>query len=309
VKKVVILGGSGFIGFHLAEDLLAAGYAVTLFDRPNTQWKNIQHLTGKLSFVEGDVMNADDLERAIQGQDIVFHLVSTTLPQTSLQNPIYDIETNVIGTICLIEKILHHGIKKIVFISSGGTVYGIPQSVPIHETHSLNPISAYGLSKVMIEKYLYLYHHLSGLDYTVLRFANPYGEQQGVRQGQGVIRAWIEKAFCNEPVEIWGDGSVVRDYLYIKDAVKTIRLAAEQTTQDKVFNVGSGIGHSLLEIKSSIEQVTGCSLTVVYKDARLFDVPKNVLDISRIKEQLHWQPETSLFAGIKKIWDWRCQKA
>ncbi|MBU0766176.1 NAD-dependent epimerase/dehydratase family protein [Patescibacteria group bacterium] len=304
MKKAVILGGGGFIGSHLADELIKHDYEVTLFNRPHFDRKNVKHLTGQVAEIEGDFNNESDVERAIKGQPIVFHLVGTTSLQSSAENIVNDLDVNVLSSVRLLEKSIECGVKKIVFVSSGGTVYGPSVQIPIRENHPLNPICAYGLSKSAIEQHLCCNNYLQGLDYAVLRFANPYGKRQNTSRKQGAICTFLEKLYRNEPVEIWGDGSVVRDYVYISDAVKALRLAAECRTKEKTFNVGTGTGYSLNEIKAFIEKETGGRLKVMYKAPRSFDVPVNVLDVSLIREVLGWQSRTTLVEGIQKTWEW-----
>jgi UDP-glucose 4-epimerase len=170
-----------------------------------------------VEWIEGDLVNQEDLEAAIQGCDIIYHLVSTTLPKSSNDNPAYDIETNVIGTLHLLDLARKKMGKKVIFISSGGTVYGVPGEVPIKESYPTNPLCSYGIVKLTIEKYLALYHQLYGLDYCVIRPSNPFGERQRVTGAQGAVAVFLHKALRDEPIEIWGDGTVVRDFIYVGD--------------------------------------------------------------------------------------------
>lgn len=300
--NILILGGCGFIGSYLAEAFLEEGHSITIFDHLNADQKNIKHIQDRIRFVGGDFTNATDVAHAIEGTEIVVHLISSTLPGSSLKNPVYDIETNVIGSVNLFEQCIKANVRKVIFISSGGTVYGIPQSTPIKETHALNPINPYGLSKMAIEKYLGLYFYHYGLDYTVLRLSNPYGERQNPNTGQGVIASWMHRVRNGEPIEIWGDGTIVRDYVYIKDAVMALKLAALVNTEQKIFNVGSGIGHSLLQVHGILEKLLGEHVPVIFKDVRRVDVPINILDVSLLKTTLGWEVGTSIKEGMSLMW-------
>jgi UDP-glucose 4-epimerase len=275
----VILGGGGFLGYHLCQALLTAGHRVRIFDRPNLERFSLLDSSGSVEWIEGDFVNQGDLEPAISGCDIIYHLVSTTLPKSSNENPLYDIETNVIGTLRLLDLVKGKN-KKIIFISSGGTVYGIPEEVPIKESHPTNPICSYGIGKVTIEKYLHLYHHLYNLDYCVFRLANPFGERQKVTAAQGVIAVFLHKALHDQPIEIWGDGTVIRDYLYVKDAIAPVVKAITYRVDCRIFNVGSGEGKSLNEVLAAIGALLGKKVRCTYTPSRAFDVPSNVLDIS-----------------------------
>lgn len=300
--NILILGGCGFIGSHLAEAFLEEGHSITIFDHLNADRKNIEHIQDRIRFVGGDFTNATDVAHAIEGAEIVVHLISSTLPGSSLKNPVYDVETNVIGSVNLFEQCIKANVRKVLFISSGGTVYGIPQSTPIKETHALNPINPYGLSKMAIEKYLGLYFYHYGLDYTVLRLSNPYGERQNPNTGQGVIASWMHRVRNGEPIEIWGDGTIVRDYVYIKDAVMALKLAALVNTEQKIFNVGSGIGHSLLQVHGILEKLLGKHVPVIFKDVRRVDVPINILDVSLLKTALGWEVGTGIEDGMGLMW-------
>lgn len=299
--KIAILGGCGFIGSHLAETLLSDGHVVTIFDHLNADRRNIKHIENAMRFVGGDFHNVNEVSQAISGSEIVVHLVSSTLPGSSLKNPSYDVETNVISSINLFEECVRAKIRKVIFISSGGTVYGIHQYLPIAETHPLNPISHYGISKMAIEKYLSLYHYQYGLDFTVLRLSNPYGTRQNPNTGQGVIASWMSSIKKEEPIEIWGNGDVVRDYVYIKDAVEAIKKAALSNTEQKIFNVGSGKGYSLIQLHELIEKCVGREVPLIFKSARKVDVSVNILDISLIRNVLLWDGGSSLEDGLKMM--------
>ena len=234
--KCLILGGGGFLGSHLCDALLLKGYAVRIFDRPNLKRYRVFSADEDIEWVEGDFANQEDIAQAVPGCDIVYHLVSTTLPKSSNDNPVYDIETNVVSSLHLLKLARKKNVRKIIFISSGGTVYGIPNETPIKETHPTEPVCSYGISKLSIEKYLQLYHSLYGLDYCILRLANPYGERQRPTGAQGAIGVFIHKALNNEPIEIWGDGSVVRDYIYVSDVVEAFVRVIDVDAPFSLFN-------------------------------------------------------------------------
>ena len=216
----IIFGGGGFIGSHLAEELLEKGYNVTVFDKLNFSRANIAGLKDKIKVIEGDFNNETELLSSLAGIDYVFHLVSSTLPASSNENPVYDVESNLVSTLRLLHDMKNNNVRKIVFISSGGTVYGYPDSTPIKESHPRRPVCSYGIIKKTIEDYLYMYKYLYGLDYTVFRLSNPYGERQNPLYSQGAVPVFIKKILMNEKISIWGNGEIKRDFIYIKDAVK-----------------------------------------------------------------------------------------
>jgi UDP-glucose 4-epimerase len=294
--RCLVLGGRGFIGSHLVDALLKRGYFVRCFDRPHVQPLSNSHAENeRFELCEGDFVSEVDVANALEGCHACFHLVSTTLPKSSNADPVFDVESNVLGTIRLLTQATQSGLKKIVFVSSGGTVYGVPAQIPILETH---------VTKLAIEKYLHLFHTLHGLEYTVLRLGNPFGEGQRVHASQGAVAVFLGKVLRGEPVEIWGDGSIVRDYVYIGDVVDALLAAFERSTEERIFNIGSGCGYSLNELLDSIENVTGRAADRRYLPGRHFDVPTNVLSIARAKQMLDWSPKMSFDDGLKRFADW-----
>lgn len=302
--KAFIIGGNGFIGAHLVDALLESNHEVRVFDRyPSRYREPLPNVT----YISGDFANHGEVDAAVQGVDCIFHLAYTTVPQTSNDDPVYDVRSNVIDTLQFLQSRREHKLKKFVFISSGGTVYGIPQRVPVSEDHPTEPICSYGITKLTIEKYLNLYHRIHGLDYVVARISNPYGEFQNPYAKQGAIGVFLGNIVQGQPITIWGDGEVVRDYVYIKDAVKAIVLAAEydaKPDKPRIFNVGYGSGHSLNDIIAEIKKVVDMPMQVNYTPARSVDVPVNVLDISRATRHLEWQPQTDLARGLAQTWKW-----
>ena len=238
------------------------------------------------------------------GCSTVIHLIGATTPASANLNMATDLEANVISTLHFLDACRHHNVKRVIFVSSGGTVYGIPNCIPTPESAPLEPITAYGVSKLAIERYLHLHSHLYGLDYVVLRVANPYGPYQTAKKGQGVIAAFISNALRGEPLEIWGDGSVVRDYLHVDDVVNAIQLAMNYSGASGIFNIGSGHGHSISEIASIIERVIGHPVQRSYLAARRIDVPRSVLDVSAAHAILGWRPQTDLQTGIRQTMEW-----
>ena len=301
---MLVLGGAGFLGSHLTESLLQPGPAVRVLDRANADLRNIRGLKGDLVFHGGDFANANDLEDALRGVSQIYHLVSTTIPSSSNENPVYDVETNLVPTVRLLDLACKSGARRVVFLSSGGTVYGKPNTLPIPEDHPTRPMVSYGVVKVAIENYLRLFHHLHGLEYAILRLSNPYGPRQDPAGAQGAAAVFLGRALKNERISIWGDGSVVRDYIHVKDAVAGILAAGLATTPAQTLNIGSGQGTSLNELVQAIRTASGRELPVDYTPGRPFDVPANVLDIARAKASLGWEPKIPLAQGLKETWDW-----
>jgi UDP-glucose 4-epimerase len=300
----VVLGGAGFLGSHLTEALLARGARVRVFDRENVDLRNLEGVSGPWEFVGGDLGSESDQERAVEGAQSLFHLVSTTIPATSNQDPAFDVETNLLATVRLLERARSVPIERVVFVSSGGTIYGRPLHIPIAEDHPTEPLVSYGVVKLAVEKYLGLYHHLYGLSYRVVRLSNPYGPRQRAGGAQGAATVFLARVHAGQPIEIWGDGGVVRDYIFVKDAVEGMLAAHDHPAASGTYNIGSGTGTSLKDLVAAIGEVTGRAIDVRYTPGRAFDVPANVLDITRARRELGWAPRTSLEEGLRLTWDW-----
>jgi len=298
--NTLVLGGNGFIGSHLVDKLLQKGHRVRVFDKYEERYR--RPLAG-VDYRFGDFGNRGLLAEALDGVDMVYHLICTTLPKTSNDDPVFDVQSNVIETLFLMEQCVEKKIKKLVYISSGGTVYGRPAMLPVPEDGPTDPECSYGITKLAIEKYLALFHHLHGLDYTVVRPSNPYGERQDPNGIQGAIPVFLGKVAKGETIEIWGDGEVVRDYIFIDDLIEGIYRASTVSSASHIFNLGSGAGRSLNDIVAVIRTVTGREALIEYKAKRTFDIPAIYLDIARAKKELSWAPVTSLENGIEKTWE------
>lgn len=298
-KTCLVLGGGGFIGTAVVRRLLLDGWKVRVFERLGKNSPVEYSSNPDVEWVVGDFQCVDDLGPALTGVQAVVHLISTMLPKASNEFPARDVQTNVIASLQLLSLMVDHGVSKIVFASSGGTVYGVPICVPIDESHRTQPEVSYGIAKLAIEKYLYLYSRLHGLRPVILRIANPYGEGQRIESAQGAVAAFLFHALKKEPIEIWGDGSVVRDYLHITDVASAFSFALGYSGSNQVFNIGAGHGLSLNEIAAEIEDQLGYSLHKRYSPGREFDVPINVLDITLARKELGWNPTVSFRDGLR----------
>lgn len=298
--KVLVLGGNGFIGSHVVDHLLASGHEVRVFDRAPEPFR------GPVKEVEyrlGNFDNIDLVGESLKDIDAVCHLISSTVPGTSNSDPVMDVQSNLVGTLDLLEQMRKVGLTRILYLSSGGTVYGNTGSSPIAEDNPLNPISSYGVVKVAIEKYLGMYQHLYGFETVILRPSNPYGERQGKLGTQGLVGTLLGKVLNSEPVEIWGDGSIVRDYLHVSDLAR-LCVTCLSSESNGVFNAGSGQGYSINAILGMVEKILGVELAVTYREARAFDAQEIVLDIGRVREEFGWSPQVSLDDGITEQWEW-----
>jgi UDP-glucose 4-epimerase len=300
--KILILGGSGFIGKNLCRFYARKNVQIVCFsaDNPFDDGFLIED-RHQIEWVQGQFNDIDTLKRLLPGCVAIFHLICTTLPATSNKDLMFDLTSNILPTLNLLEAVKETRLQKLIFVSSGGTVYGLPQGAPIPESHDTQPICGYGIHKLAIEKYLHLYHHLHGLEYGILRLSNPYGKNQISDRPQGVIGNFLHKALNRQPLDVWGDGTVVRDYIYIDDAIEAFDKLLNYSGSHRLFNIGSGIGHSILDIICEIQEILGYKLDVRFHQARDVDVPLNVLDIHQARNVLQWQPKTDLKTGLQYL--------
>ena len=298
--NILVLGGCGFIGSHLVDRLLAAGQSLRVLDRGPERFR--PPLAG-IDYVFGDFGDNSVLIEALADIDVVLHLVSATLPGTAALDPEGDVARNLMPTIGLLETMRKLRIPKLVYLSSGGTVYGIPETVPTPEDHSLRPMNSYGIVKVAIENYIRMYGANEGMATTIIRPSNAFGPRQGHMGIQGVVATFLQRLRLGEPLQVWGDGTVVRDYIYIADLADLVARAV-LSPQTGVYNAGSGIGLSIKEVISTLEGITGRTAQVDYRAVRAVDVPRSVLDISRALKDLGWEPRTPFAEGVKLHWGW-----
>lgn len=300
--KIALFGGAGFIGVNLARALAArGGHDITVIDAREEFFEPLRkmELPG-VHFAVSEFPSETDFDRLLRGVDVVYHLVSTTNPSTSNHGISHELEANVVATSRFLESCVRTGVGRVIFISSGGTVYGKEQSCPLHEDTPTYPISSYGIQKITIEKLLYLYHYLHGLDYRVVRLANPYGPYQRPNGVLGAVVTFTYKALKNEEIIVYGDGSVVRDFIYIDDAVRGILQIAEGESPHQIFNLGCGYGTSIHDVLLEIEKALDLSLNITYKEGRKVDVPVNYLDISRYEQYYGSLDPIPLREGILK---------
>jgi UDP-glucose 4-epimerase len=302
-KRVVVLGGCGFIGSHLCSALVASGYAVRIFDKTYADRRLVAKIETEVEIVEADIARPDDVIAALRGADTVIDLVHTTVPGSSMNDPAYDVESNVVASVRWLSRLAETGIRKLIFVSSGGTVYGLPQSDLIKESHPTEPINSYGITKLAIEKYVAMYSSMAGIKYLILRPSNVYGEGQRLHIGQGVIGVLIDRALRGETFEIWGTGNELRDYLYVQDFVAAVMKLMTYDGPQQVFNIGSGTGNSVHDIIAILRRELGECKTI-YKPARGFDVPINVLDSSLLRAETGWAPGVPLEMGVVSVVRW-----
>ena len=298
--KVAILGAGGFIGQNLAQKLNLDGHEVTTFVR-ESRLAEPDRLGREIIF---DFSKLAGMSELLNSFNTIYHLVSATNPYKSSNSSRFDAQENLMASLDLMEILKDNPATRMVFVSSGGAVYGVPETVPIGENHRTNPVSFYGVSKLAIEKYLYAYSVSTNLNYVVMRLSNPFGPGQINTKGQGLVPTIIESALLDKPLPVWGDGSSIRDYLFIDDAIDGLSRAISHECKSSLFNIGSGLGHSVLELVAHIEDITGKKISLEFQPRRAFDAPSNVLDISLARSELSWRPKTSLRQGLEETVRW-----
>lgn len=300
--RCTVIGANGFIGTNLCLALASYGALVKACGRSTSARVE---LGDKVNWVKIDITNEKSLYKVVEDTDFVVHLVSTLLPSPSNLEQIRDIEENLISTLRLLDCCKNSGVKKVIFASSGGTVYGPQQLMPINEKVLPNPICSYGIVKAAVENYLNLYRRLNALDFVALRISNPFGAYQ-MPHDQGLVAALIGKVLTSAPIDIWGDGTVIRDYIYIDDLVSAIILAMalQDPKAPRIYNVGSGVGRSVNEVLSSVEAIHGALPEVRYSPQRDVDVPVNMLDITLAREYLGWYPRVEWNIALKETYGW-----
>ncbi len=296
--NVLVVGGCGFIGSHVVDELLEAGHQVRVLDRTPERYREP---LPEVAYHVADIHDERALDEALTEIDAVIHAASSTVPSISMADPVQDIQDNLVGLVRLLERMRHQNVRRILFLSSGGTVYGDPEHLPVKEDHPLRPLCSYGVVKVAMERYLLLYQRLHGFLPLIFRPSNPYGPRQGHIGQQGVVATIFARMAKGEPITIWGDGSTVRDYFHVSDLARLCRMAIG-TNKTGIYNVGSGQGTSLNQLVRLISGITGIQPDVRHEAARPFDVQAIVLDTERVKHVFGWAPSLPLEEGLRAYW-------
>lgn len=298
-----LIGGGGFIGVHVANALLSLGKKVTVLDtRPAPI-----HLSKPVKYVVGDYGREETLRRVLIDADSVINLSYASVPSTSIEDPIQDILGNLPAAVRLFEIACDCAIRKIIVISSGGTVYGPAEELPLTEGHATNPISPYGVTKLAIEKYGHMFHRLKELPVVTVRPANAFGERQNPFVGQGFIATAIAAILSRKGITLYGPHGTIRDYVHVEDVASGIVAALEHGKPGAIYNIGSGKGISNKEVLEEIRphaESLGLPLQIEALPARRFDVEANVLDSTKLHTDTGWNICITFEEGIKRTWDW-----
>src|SRR3989441_7077943 len=301
VVRSLVVGGSGFLGSHVVDALLAEGHEVRVLDlrapaaELSTAWKDVQ-------FLRGSMLDAHALEDATQSCNYVFHYATTTIPKTSIEDPELD-NQNLVGTLRLVRASQKAKVEKIVFPSSGGTLYGKPDRLPIPEDAPLRPGSPYAATKIAIEQHLAAAHRVHGLDYAVLRYGNPYGPRQSPAGNMGIVSIFLGLLRRGEKPTLFGDGDTLKDFFYVDDAASAA-IAVLPHSEYKVFNVASGKGTTVRELIDAMAAAVGRPIEPKRAPALAGDEPACVLDIRRIQKACSWRPNVDLAEGLRRTWAW-----
>lgn len=305
--RCVILGGAGFLGRHIGRAMAADGAEVWSVDMSLSPLGGGAWLAGE---VRANCFDLSSWWDRVGGADVIVHLASSTVPATANEDPALDAQTNLVGTLRLLQALRKKSVRpRVLFASSGGAVYGRPESVPMSEMHATMPMGAYGATKLAIEHHLRIEDMQHGLSSRILRLSNPYGEWQQPHGVQGVIAVFAHKALLGQAVDVWGDGSVVRDFIYASDVARAFVNAAHHEGRERIFNIGGGAGHSVNDIIETLEQLLGMAVERNVFPARPFDPPVNVLDIRRARDELGWAPVVTFGEGVAKSLQWLKEQA
>ncbi len=296
--RILVTGGAGFIGSHIVDAFVAAGHQVAVVDNLNTG--KLANLNPAASFFQVDIRDAAGLDRVFaQVQpEVISHQAALADVRGSLREPDTYAEVNIIGSIRLLEAARQHGVRKIVYASTGGAVYGEPEYVPVREEHAINPLDPYGASKHTVEHYLFIYKHNYGLDYASLRYPNVYGPRQDPHGEAGVVAIFTGKMLAGEPCTINGDGTQQRDFVYVGDIARANLLAA--TTGSGIYNIGSGVGTDVNAIFDGLKQAAGYTQDALYGPAKLGEVFKIYLDAAKARAELGWESTVSVVDGLRR---------
>lgn len=296
MKKYLVLGGSGFIGRHIVKKLSEKNKVLVADLFSSEEFTCNSNIT----FVKLDFINTKNFDSYLKDIDTVIHLISTIVPEEGTNNINKEIEENIFPTINLLDSMVNMGVSDIIFMSSGGTIYGESNNEKISEDKNKIPICKYAVQKLMIENYLSLYGIYNGINYKVIRAANPYSCEVKKNKMQGLIPILINRIISSQNITIWGNGENIRDYIYIDDLIEAFIAVDKYEGKEKIFNVGTGKGYSINQILRVIKDELGnYDAKVLYEKERICDVRNNVLDISLIKECTGWHPKISIEDGIK----------
>jgi len=301
--KVLVTGGAGFIGSNLVDKLIEAGHMVVVVD--NLSSGKMRNVNGEAKFYTADILDTNRMNEIfkVEGPEIVYHMAAQTMLRVSIDDPLFDARTNIIGTISVLEACRKNDVKRIIYTSTGGARVGEPEYLPVDEKHPLRPASPYGISKHSAEHYVEAYGELYDLDYLIFCFGNVYGPRDPA-DCKRIVPTFMDLIQKGETPKIFGDGTNTRDYIYVMDLVGFMVDCIDKNPVSKLFHLANGKEISVNEVFDVLKKVTGFKGDAEHVEEVKGEVKKIVLDISLAKKELSWNPETDIETGLKVTWEW-----
>lgn len=300
-KRAVVMGGAGFVGSQICRGILDAGWSVTVLDRPDVPTHRLADVADRIELVFGDASDSDALLEILNGAEAAIDLVHTSVPVTSMSDPVADAVDNIVAKIGWLRRLNEISLGRLIYFSSGGAVYGVASGTEdIPEEHSTEPTCAYGVSKLAIEKYLLMYCRRYHIRPLIVRPSNIYGPLPQLDRPQGVIPTIVHRSLEKRTIEIVGDGNEVRDYIHVSDVVSAVVELLSYSGAESTFNLGSGCGYSVNCILDQLSRMVELP-DIKHVPSRGFDVPCNVLDSSRLRRETGWRPQVTLKQGLKSL--------
>jgi len=305
--KVLVTGGAGFIGSHIVDKLIEKGFEVFIIDNLSTGKR--ENINEKAKFVCGDINDERLLNNLFKENNFsyIFHLAAQISVSNSVREPVKDAQVNIIGSLKLIKKSIESGVKKIIFSSTGGAIYGEAETFPTTEEVFPKPVSPYAIAKFSVENYLRFAKREFGLNYTILRYSNVYGPRQDPCGEAGVVAIFSSRMLQNKNTIIFGDGKYIRDYVFVSDVAQA-NIKAMENGDGKIFNISTAKGTSVIELFQILKELTGYRKAPCYKPEREGDVRKSVLSYEKAKRELKWEPKINIDEGLKSTVEWFKEK-
>jgi len=302
--KILVTGGAGFIGSHVADKLIEKGHEVVIIDNLSTGRK--ENLNPQAKFIQADITDFPAIGKIFNEEqpEIVYHLAAQIDVRKSVADPLFDAQTNILGSLNLIQNSVNHKVKKFFFSSTGGAIYGDANVIPTPEIYKEYPLSPYGIAKLTVDKFLNYYHEIFDLNYISLRYGNVYGPRQNPHGEAGVVAIFINKMLNGEQPAINGDGRQTRDYVFVEDVARANVMALENFDKAGIYNIGTSQETDVNELFSEINKNFGNKFEEIHSEAKLGEQKRSCLDFSKIKNELGWQPEYDFPSGVKKTYEW-----
>lgn len=300
-KRCVLFGGGGFIGSYLTETLIDRNFEVLVYARGSKKdYFNLSNVINKITFVKGDINDTRLIRKIVKPNDYVFDLVSSSLPMTSMNKPIDEIKYHIYSHVFLAQTTFKSGIKKYIFASSGGGIYGEQKKFPIPESSIMLPSSPHAIAKASIEFYLNYFSKIYNIPILIYRISNPYGARQNTPTGFGIVSTIIKYIRNNTSPKLFNNGNIIRDFIYIEDLIKAIAISFDKKTKYNLYNIGSGQGTSINAVWNILSSLLNSKIKPTYRQKRVIDVNKVILDISRFSKEFGWTPKFDINKGLKK---------